>query len=96
MLGNGLAPLVGPVGGALRLARRLGAALYDFEGLRAFKAKLRPQRWDPIYLCYPARPGWLLSLYDALAAFARGGLLRFGLETLLRRARARWTRALPG
>jgi phosphatidylglycerol lysyltransferase len=80
----GLVPLAGALGAPLRLARWLGAALYDFEGLRAFKAKLRPQRWDPIYLCYPARPGAAVALYDALAAFSRGGLLRFGVETLLR------------
>ena len=39
----GLAPLSGEVGPWLRVARLWGAALFDFEGLRAFKAKLRPQ-----------------------------------------------------
>ncbi len=79
----GLAPLAGPVTGWLRLARRLGAALYDFEGLRTFKAKLRPSRWDPIYLCHPKGPAGLLAIYDTLRAFARGHLLRFGVRTLL-------------
>jgi phosphatidylglycerol lysyltransferase len=80
----GLAPLAGGVAGPLRTARRFGAALYDFEGLRAFKAKLRPERWVPIYLSYPKEQSGLWAILDALTAFARGGLLRFGLETLLR------------
>lgn len=80
----GLAPLAGDVGPWLRSARRLGRALYDFDGLRAFKAKLAPRSWSPISLSYPpgGRPG--LAVVDTLTAFARGGLLRFGLETLLR------------
>ena len=43
----GLAPLSGAVRGWLRVARLWGAPLYDFEGLRAFKAKLRPARLGP-------------------------------------------------
>ncbi len=81
----GLAPLAGPVGPWLRVARRTGVALYDFRGLHAFKAKLRPKHWSPIFLCHPHGQTRLATVYDALGAFARGGLLRFGLETLLRR-----------
>nr|WP_228530594.1 MULTISPECIES: DUF2156 domain-containing protein [Myxococcaceae] len=80
----GMVPLAGALARPLRLARWLGSALYDFEGLRAFKAKLRPQRWDPIYLSYPREQTAASALYDTLAAFSRGGLLRFGLRTLLR------------
>jgi phosphatidylglycerol lysyltransferase len=80
----GLVPLAGEVGSWLRAARRLGRSLYDFDGLRAFKAKLAPRAWDPIYLAYPPGRGALGALIDTLTAFARGGLLRFGLETLLR------------
>lgn len=80
----GLAPLAGPVGRGLRAARKLGARLYDFRGLYAFKAKLQPDRWEPIYLAYPSKSWGPVMLVDALAAFARGGLLRFGLATLLR------------
>jgi phosphatidylglycerol lysyltransferase len=80
----GLAPLAGDVGPWLRSARRLGRALYDFDGLRAFKAKLEPRSWNPIYLSYPPGRSALLAVVDTLTAFARGGLLRFGLETLLR------------
>lgn len=80
----GLAPLAGAQDTWLRAARDLGAELYDFEGLRAFKAKLRPRHWDPLFLSYPRGQGALVSLYDALRAFAGGSLLRFGLQTLRR------------
>lgn len=80
----GLVPLAGEVTSWLRAARRLGRSLYDFDGLRAFKAKFKPSAWDPIYLSYPPRGNAFTALYDTLKAFARGGLLRFGLETFLR------------
>jgi phosphatidylglycerol lysyltransferase len=80
----GLAPLAGDVGPWLRSARRLSRALYDFDGLRAFKAKLEPRSWSPIFLSYPPRGSSVLAVADTLTAFARGGLLRFGLETMLR------------
>jgi len=80
----GLVPLAGEVSSWLRTARRLGRSLYDFDGLRAFKAKFKPQAWDPIFLTYPPGGSGLWSLFDTLKAFARGGLLRFGLETFLR------------
>ncbi len=101
----GLAPLAG-VSGWLRAAGRLGRSLYDFGGIRRFKARLRPQRWEPIFLAWPsphpmathsrssppcarlsgARESLqkISALVDSLAAFARGGLLRFGALTLLR------------
>jgi len=80
----GLAPLAGDVGPWLRSARQLGRALYDFEGLRAFKAKLEPRSWSPIFLSYPPGKSSVLAVVDTLTAFARGGLLRFGLRTMLR------------
>jgi len=80
----GLAPLAGAVAAPMRLARRGGALLYDFEGIRAYKAKLRPNAWTPIYLAFPPDQGALRSIFESLAAFARGGFLRFGVRTLLR------------
>jgi phosphatidylglycerol lysyltransferase len=80
----GLVPLSGEVSPWLRAARRWGKALYDFDGLRAFKAKLKPRAWDPIFLSYPAGASGFVAMFDTLTAFSRGGLLRFGLETLLR------------
>jgi phosphatidylglycerol lysyltransferase len=80
----GLAPLAGDVGPVLRSARMLGRPLYDFEGLRSFKAKLQPRNWDPIFLSYPPGRSSTFAVLDTLTAFARGGLLRFGVKTLLR------------
>jgi phosphatidylglycerol lysyltransferase len=80
----GLSPLSGPVAGWLRVARRASRALYDFAGLRAFKAKLRPHAWEPIELVHPPSTSSHVALVDALAAFARGSFLRFGGATLLR------------
>lgn len=80
----GLSPLAGTALPALQWVGRLGSALYDFTGLRAFKAKLKPERWDPIYVAFEAhRNGWI-ALLDMLKALARGNLLRFGIETVLR------------
>lgn len=79
----GLAPLAGDVPGPLRLARAVSRPFYDFRGLRAFKAKLRPTAWEPVYLVSP-RSRWL-ALYDGLAAFARGDLLGFAAATVARR-----------
>ncbi len=79
----GLAPLAG-ASGWLGVAKVWTRALYDFDGVRAFKAKLRPHAWEPIYLAYPEGTLANVALYDALAAFARGSFARFGAETLLR------------
>ncbi len=81
----GLAPLAGEVGPWLRLARRTGHPLYDFRGIHAFKAKLRPASWSPVHVSYPRAQNGIATVVDVLAAFARGGLLRFGVKTLLRR-----------
>lgn len=80
----GLVPLSGEISPWLRAARRWGKALYDFDGLRAFKAKLKPRAWDPIFLSYPRGRSGFTAMFDTLTAFSRGGLLRFGFETLLR------------
>jgi phosphatidylglycerol lysyltransferase len=80
----GLAPLAGDVSVLLGLARRYAAPLYDFRGLGAFKAKLRPNEWVPIYLSHPRAQSAWVAVYQSLRAFARRGLLVYGLETLLR------------
>jgi phosphatidylglycerol lysyltransferase len=80
----GLAPLSGQLNETLQRISRYTRALYDFAGLRAYKAKFRPDQWLPLYLCHPqAQPAWL-SLLDVLSAFAQGGFLRFGWRTLVR------------
>ena len=80
----GLAPLAGQVAAPLRLARQAGRGLFNFEGLRAFKAKLQPSRWDPVYASFPAETSAPRMIVDVLAAFAHGKFVRFGLATLLR------------
>ena len=84
MVTLGLAPLAGQVVPALRFARSAGSVLFDFEGLRAFKARLRPTRWRPIHLVYPPGQGAVRTVLDVLAAFASGHVVKFGLRTLLR------------
>lgn len=80
----GLAPLAGGVPRPLRLARKGTALLYDFEGLRTWKAKLRPGSWSAISLSFPPTQGAVVSMLDALVAFTRGGFVRFGVRSLLR------------
>jgi phosphatidylglycerol lysyltransferase len=87
----GLAPLAGGIAAPLRFARAVSRPLYDFHGLHAFKRKLRPQAWEPVYVCSPSAR-WR-ALTDGLTAFARGSLLRFAVRTLLRRPPQR---LLPG
>lgn len=90
----GLAPLSGPLPPWLRLVRDGTRRLYDFAGLRAYKAKLRPQFWQPAFLCYPRNGSAFHAVLDALAAFATDGFLRFGLRTLLRSRAVQGLRAL--
>lgn len=86
----GLAPLAGDVSPWLGFARALSAALYDFDGVRRFKAKLRPETWTTIHLAWPEAGSGNLALLDALAAFTmrprdghdRASFVRFGLETI--------------
>jgi len=80
----GLAPLKGPIRGWLRVVRALSRPLFNFAGLAAFKRKLGPERWEPIYLVYPQAQGSVWSVIDVLRAFAGGSLLLFGWRTVRR------------
>jgi phosphatidylglycerol lysyltransferase len=80
----GLAPLAGPVTPLMARVRTLSTPFFNFAGLQAFKAKLRPHMWEPIWLAYPAGTSWWRALLDALAAFAGGSLWRFAWDTLRR------------
>ena len=79
----GLAPLAGDAQW-LRVAHTMMRGFYNFEELRAFKAKLRPDSWDPIYLAWPDGSTPLVAIDDALDAFAGGAIVRFGLRALFR------------
>jgi len=81
-LSLGLAPLSGELPAPLRLARRLGRGLYNFEGLEAFKARLHPDRWEPRYLARPRGRGATRAILDSLAAFTPRGLWPFAVATV--------------
>ncbi|MCP4448654.1 MAG: DUF2156 domain-containing protein [Myxococcales bacterium] len=78
----GLAPLAGDVSVWLQLIRDHSRWLYDFEGLRSFKAKLLPEHWQQIYLSFPQEEGGPRATIDSLTAFAGGSWIGFGLRTL--------------
>jgi phosphatidylglycerol lysyltransferase len=79
----GLAPLAGDVSPLLALTRRYTRRLYNFPGVRAFKEKLRPQEWVPVYLAYPRGELGLVAMRDVLSAFAANSLLGFAFDSLV-------------
>ncbi len=80
----GLAPLAGDVSPLLRAAASSGKLLYDFKGVRSYKAKLEPEQWLPIFLSFPPSQSAWRSLLDALWAFTHSGFWGFGWRTLTR------------
>lgn len=80
----GLVPLAGSVPLPLAFFRRYATALYDFRGLHRYKQKLAPSAWTTIYVAYPPAQSGALAIIDSLAAFAGGGLVGFGLRSLVR------------
>ncbi|MGH9456102.1 MAG: phosphatidylglycerol lysyltransferase domain-containing protein [Thermoanaerobaculia bacterium] len=77
----GLAPLAGTEEWH-RLTRRLMRGFYNFEGVRTFKAKLRPDEWMPIFLAWPGDRTAASALYDVLDAFAGGRPVRFAIRAV--------------
>ena len=91
----GLTPLAGGVSWSLQAARIVSRPLYDFEGLRRFRARLSPSRWIPIWLVWDRGPA-LLVLADVLRAFAGGRLAAFAWRSLTRHPNGPpWMVALP-
>jgi phosphatidylglycerol lysyltransferase len=91
----GLTPLAGPIAWWLRAARTLTTPLYDFDGLRRFRARLSPARWVPVWLVWDRGPAWLVLL-DVLRAFACGPLTAFAWRSLTRHPNGPpWAVALP-
>ncbi|MBC7543119.1 MAG: DUF2156 domain-containing protein [Candidatus Sericytochromatia bacterium] len=66
----GAAPLTDGVNGWLRLGRWLGSGLYNFQGIYAFKAKLKPQRWEPIHIAYAHGGSAVVAFWDVAQAFS--------------------------
>lgn len=52
--------------------RAHGRRFYNFEGLEAFKAKFRPDRWDPLFALFNEPRVRPQALYATAGAFARG------------------------
>ena len=91
----GLTPLAGPITWWLRAARTVTTPLYDFDGLRRFRARLAPARWVPVWLVWDRGPAWLVLL-DVLRAFACGPLTAFAWRSLTRHPNGPpWAVALP-
>lgn len=78
----GLAPLSGPVPPWMRGVGALARPLYDFAGVRAFKAKFAPAGWEPVYVTHPRDVRTPVAVLDALRAFAGENLLGFALRTM--------------
>ncbi|HEY5241460.1 MAG TPA: phosphatidylglycerol lysyltransferase domain-containing protein [Polyangiaceae bacterium] len=92
----GLTPLAGAVAWPLRVARWISRPLFDFQGLRAFRERLHPHAWQPVWLVYPSSGSPVVSLFDSLRAFARGPLVGFGLRSFARHPSGLpWALALP-
>jgi len=59
-------------------------SLYRFAGLRSFKARFHPDRWVTQWLVVSPGSVGPSAFHAVLLAFAGGGLLSFGADTLLR------------
>jgi phosphatidylglycerol lysyltransferase len=72
------------------VAKRYLGALYNFEGLAAFKGKFRPDGWEDVFLVGMPRvtPRMLLAV---LLAFTRSRPAQFVMATI-RRVLVRWLR----
>jgi phosphatidylglycerol lysyltransferase len=91
----GLTPLAGGVSWGLRAVRIVSRPLYDFDGLRRFRARLSPSRWIPIWLTWDRGPA-LFVIADVLRAFAGGRLFGFAWRSLTRHPNGPpWVVAVP-
>ncbi len=67
-------------------ARLHGNRFYNFEGLDAFKNKLRPEKWEPIFAISNERRLSFRTVYAIAAAFSEGKPFRLvfgGLQRAL-------------
>lgn len=75
--------------------RRHGTRSYNFAGLEDFKAKFRPDHWDPVYAIVDRPAIYPSMLYAIGSAFAQGSPVLL-LGRALRKAALRKLRALAG
>lgn len=84
----GMSPLTGAdVPLRLRFARWLTRPLYDFDGVHAFRHRLHPDAWEPLYLAVPPDGRRWGALVESLRAFAHGSIVRFALRSFVHLAR---------
>lgn len=72
---------------SLAWMRKHGQRFYNFDGLDAFKSKLRPERWEPVFAISNEPRFSLRTLYAIAAAFSENAPFRL-LSGGLRRALA--------
>jgi phosphatidylglycerol lysyltransferase len=72
----------------LSWVRAYGRRFYNFDGLDAFKAKLMPQRWEPVYAIADDRRVLPRTLFAIAAAFSGESPIAFVARALLGAARA--------
>jgi hypothetical protein len=91
----GLTPLAGEIAWWLWAARAAASPLYDFDGLRRFRARLSPARWSTVWMVWDRGPS-ILVLIDVLRAFPGGRLAAFGIRSIVRHANGPpWAVAVP-
>ncbi|NNM84964.1 MAG: DUF2156 domain-containing protein [Phycisphaerales bacterium] len=73
------------LGMAQRLARRYGSQWYNFAGLEAFRSRLRPQRWEPLYMMFSRRLTNWDAAYGAASAFFDLPLWKMACNTITNR-----------
>ncbi len=68
----------------LHAVRQYGRRFYNFKGLDAFKAKLRPDGWEPVFAVSRESRVSFRTLYAIAAAFSGGRPFRFVASALVR------------
>jgi phosphatidylglycerol lysyltransferase len=67
----------------LQVSKHLLKPLYNAEGLRRFRAKLHPDRWESVYLASPGKLSFW-SLRAVMMSFAGGWVPAYGWRALKR------------
>jgi phosphatidylglycerol lysyltransferase len=84
--------------GLLGWVRAHGRRFYNFDGLDAFKARLQPDRWDPVFAIAAAPAFSPRFLYAIAGAFSGGSPVGLVVRGLARAASTelRWLAGKPG
>jgi phosphatidylglycerol lysyltransferase len=74
--------------------RQHGQRFYNFDGLDAFKAKLRPEKWEPVFAISNESRVSPRTLYAIAAAFSGNAPVRLFLSGLWRalKTEIKWLR----